>query len=92
MGGRKPPCGVLARWLPRWVIIEDIDRVPFELLSAVSSLLETNVLVLPGRGDPLPAAPGFCLFGTRTVTGSRLCPVVRGVEGNRTEAGLGALA
>ena len=56
-------------WLHcRWVIVEDIDRVPFELLSSVASLLETNTLVLPGRGDPVKAAPGFCLFGTRTVS------------------------
>ncbi len=51
----------------RWVVIEDIDRMPFELLSSIVSLLETNTLVLPGRGDPIAAAPGFCLFGTRTV-------------------------
>jgi midasin (ATPase involved in ribosome maturation) len=48
--------------------VEDIDRVPFELLSSVASLLETNTLVLSGRGDPVKAAPGFCLFGTRTVS------------------------
>ena len=53
----------------RWVVIEDIDRMPFELLSSVVSLLETNTLVLPGRGEPIPAAPGFCLFGTRTSVG-----------------------
>ncbi len=55
--------------------MEDIDRVPFELLSSIASLLETNTLVMPGRGDPLPASPGFCLFGTRTVPGGRSAAV-----------------
>ncbi len=55
----------------RWVVIEDIDRMPFELLSSIVSLLETNTLVLPGRADPLAAASGFQLFGTRSTTASQ---------------------
>ncbi len=50
----------------RWVLIEDVDHAPFEVLSALVSLLERRVLFLPGRGETIHAAPGFQLFATRT--------------------------
>lgn len=52
-----------------WVVIEDLDRAPFEVLAALGPLLEGRPLALPGRTKPLRAAPGFRLFGTVTTVG-----------------------
>jgi midasin len=50
----------------RWVVIEDIDRAPFEVLAALMPLLETRQMVLPGRGELLVAHSNFQIFGTTT--------------------------
>lgn len=52
-----------------WVLIEDLDRAPFEVLAAIGPLLEGRPLTLPGRTRPLKAAPGFRVFGTVTTVG-----------------------
>ena len=33
----------------RWLLLEDVDRAPLEVMSALSSLLEQGVLYVPGR-------------------------------------------
>ncbi|GAB9472243.1 hypothetical protein Gpo141_00009426 [Globisporangium polare] len=48
----------------RWVVIEDIDRAPFEVLAALMPLLETREMVIPGRGELLVAHSNFQIFGT----------------------------
>lgn len=48
----------------RWVVIEDIDRAPFEVLAALMPLLETREMVIPGRGELLVAHANFQIFGT----------------------------
>lgn len=53
-----------------WVLIEDLDRAPFEVLAAIGPLLEGRPLALPGRSRPLKAAPGFRVFGTVTTVGA----------------------
>ncbi|CAN0122174.1 unnamed protein product, partial [Hapterophycus canaliculatus] len=53
-----------------WVLIEDLDRAPFEVLAAIGPLLEGRSLTLPGRARPLKAAPGFRVFGTITTVGA----------------------
>ncbi|CAH0485031.1 unnamed protein product [Peronospora farinosa] len=50
----------------RWVLIEDIDRAPFEVLAALMPLLEMREMVLPGRGELLVATSNFQIFGTTT--------------------------
>ncbi|TDH69545.1 hypothetical protein CCR75_002271 [Bremia lactucae] len=50
----------------RWVVIEDVDRAPFEVLAALMPLLETRRMVLPGRGELLVAHSNFQIFGTTT--------------------------
>jgi MoxR-like ATPase len=55
----------------RWVVIEDIDRAPFELLAALGPLLEKRLLPLPSRGEDVVAAPGFQLFATLRLRGGR---------------------
>lgn len=54
----------------RWVVVEDIDRAPFEVLSALAPLFQDRRLVLPGRHEPVGAHPDFQLFATRSTTPS----------------------
>lgn len=56
----------------RWIVIEDIDLAPMEVLSVLIPLLETRKLFIPGRGEVIEAAPGFQLFATQTLFGSTL--------------------
>ena len=55
----------------RWVIIEDVDQAPFEVLAALVPLLEERRLYVPGRGESVLAAEGFQLFGTVTTGAGR---------------------
>ena len=55
----------------RWVVIEDVDQAPFEVLAALVPLLEERKLYVPGRGESIPAAEGFQLFGTVTTGAGR---------------------
>ncbi|KAI7907509.1 P-loop containing nucleoside triphosphate hydrolase protein [Cokeromyces recurvatus] len=50
----------------RWVLIEDIDLAPAEVLSVLLPLLETRHLFIPSRGEKIKAKEGFQLFGTRS--------------------------
>ena len=52
----------------RWLLLEDVDRAPVEVMAALSSLLETRVLYVPGRAQALRAAPGFQIWGTLTTS------------------------
>ena len=52
----------------RWLLLEDVDRAPLEVMSALAPLLERGVLFVPGRGTSHSAAQGFRLFGTVTST------------------------
>lgn len=55
----------------RWVLIEDIDLAPAEVLSVLLPLLETGHLFIPSRGEKIKAKAGFHLFGTRSFVPSR---------------------
>ncbi|CAB4255465.1 similar to Saccharomyces cerevisiae YLR106C MDN1 Huge dynein-related AAA-type ATPase (midasin), forms extended pre-60S particle with the Rix1 complex (Rix1p-Ipi1p-Ipi3p) [Maudiozyma barnettii] len=48
----------------RWVLIEDIDKAPTEVLSILLSLLEKRELTIPSRGETIKAANGFQLIST----------------------------
>ena len=48
----------------KWVIIEDIDRVPFEVLASLRPVLEQREVTIAGMNQTLVAADGFRLFGT----------------------------
>ncbi|QHS74848.1 AAA family ATPase midasin [Saccharomyces paradoxus] len=58
--------GVLATAVKegRWVLIEDIDKAPTDVLSILLSLLEKRELVIPSRGETVKAANGFQLIST----------------------------
>ena len=55
----------------RWVIIEDVDQAPFEVLAALVPLLEERRLYVPGRGESIHAHDAFQLFGTVTTGAGR---------------------
>ncbi|KAH0443323.1 denitrification regulatory protein nirq [Colletotrichum camelliae] len=48
----------------RWVVIEDLDRAPNEVISTLLPLIERGELLIPSRGERIKAASGFRLFGT----------------------------
>lgn len=48
----------------RWVLIEDLDRAPTEILSTLLPLLERKELLVPHWGGNIPAAVGFKMIAT----------------------------
>jgi midasin len=55
----------------RWVLIEDLDRAPTEVMSTLLPLIERGDLLLPSRGERIQAADGFRIFATiRTSIGT----------------------
>lgn len=48
----------------KWVLVEDIDKAPNEVLSILMSLLEHREITLPSRGEVLKAGNGFQLIST----------------------------
>ncbi|KAL9073027.1 MAG: hypothetical protein Q9157_004900 [Trypethelium eluteriae] len=56
----------------RWVLIEDLDRAPNEIISTLLPLIERRELLIPARGERIKAARGFRIIGTiRTTINSR---------------------
>ncbi|GAM17979.1 hypothetical protein SAMD00019534_011540 [Acytostelium subglobosum LB1] len=51
----------------RWILIEDIDLAPMDVLSVLITLLESRTLFIPSRGESIEAANGFQLFATQTL-------------------------
>ncbi|KAI0115802.1 hypothetical protein GGR51DRAFT_555677 [Nemania sp. FL0031] len=55
----------------RWVLIEDLDRAPNELMSTLLPLVEHGKLIIPSRGETVEASSTFRLFATvRTTRGT----------------------
>ena len=48
----------------RWLLIEQIDRVPPSIMSIVLSLIENGEVLVPGQRKKIRAAPGFRLLAT----------------------------
>ncbi|XP_048386295.2 midasin [Stegostoma tigrinum] len=53
-----------------WLLLEDIDHAPLDVISVLIPLLETGELLIPGHGDCIKAAPGFQFFATRRLFSS----------------------
>ncbi|XP_036622954.1 midasin [Trichosurus vulpecula] len=53
----------------QWILLEDIDYAPLDVISVLIPLLENRELLIPGRGDCLKVAPGFQFFATRRLFG-----------------------
>lgn len=52
----------------RWLVFEDLDLAPAEVLAALAPLAERRELHIPARGQTLTAHPNFQLFATVTST------------------------
>lgn len=48
----------------RWVLIEDLDRAPSDIISTLLPLIERGELLIPGRGEAVRAAHGFKIIAT----------------------------
>ncbi len=48
-----------------WLILEDIDSAPLDVISVLIPLMESRSLAVPGQSKIIKAAPGFQLFLTR---------------------------
>ncbi|XP_071957015.1 midasin-like [Antedon mediterranea] len=59
-----------AATLGHWILLEDIDYAPMDVISTLLPLLESRSLSLPGHGTTLKAAPGFQLFATQRLVNS----------------------
>ncbi|KAI8894601.1 P-loop containing nucleoside triphosphate hydrolase protein [Globomyces pollinis-pini] len=49
----------------RWILIEDIDLAPVDVIAILLPLLETRWLHIPSRGERHRAKDGFRIFATR---------------------------
>lgn len=58
--------GVLTRAMQdgRCILIEDLDRVPQNIMGSLTSILKRRELRIPGREAPLVASPKFQIFAT----------------------------
>lgn len=54
----------------RWILIEDFDRTPNEIVSALLPLIERGELLVPSRGEVVKAARGFKIIATMRTTKS----------------------
>ncbi|KNC81071.1 hypothetical protein SARC_06594 [Sphaeroforma arctica JP610] len=54
----------------KWLIVEDIDLAPIDVLSVLVPVLEKREVFIPGRGEVVRAARGFQLFATQTLSES----------------------
>jgi len=48
-----------------WLLLEDLDCAPMDIVSVLVPLLETGTLSVPGHGSEVHAAPNFRIFATR---------------------------
>ncbi|KAF9194234.1 AAA ATPase midasin [Haplosporangium sp. Z 11] len=70
----------------KWLLIEDIDLAPMEVLSVLLPLLESRTLFIPSRGEKIPANEGFQLFATKSMiptrSGRMMARNVSGTDGS----------
>jgi len=48
-----------------WVLLEDVDYAPMDVISVLMPLLESRTLSIPGHTDCIKTAPGFHMFATQ---------------------------
>lgn len=76
----------------RWVLIEDLDRAPTEVLSTLLPLIERKELLIPSRGEKIRAASSFRLFATvrtsRGMNGRESLPSLVGIRFWQTMAAI----
>lgn len=63
----------------RWLVIENIDLAPPELLSALGPVLEKGVISIPSRGETIVSSPGFRLIATVATSTQTLQDLLNGL-------------
>lgn len=53
----------------RWILIEDIDRAPAEVMGVLRPILESGELYLPNRKETIKPKDGFRVFATLSMDG-----------------------
>ncbi|XP_003200751.2 midasin [Danio rerio] len=48
-----------------WILLEDIDHAPLDVISVLLPLMENKKLTIPGREDCIQMSPAFQFFATR---------------------------
>ncbi|CCG84812.1 protein of unknown function [Taphrina deformans PYCC 5710] len=63
--------GVLANAVAqgKWILFEDIDKAPNDVLSILLPLLETRSIHIPSRGETIHAGPGLKVLATKATDG-----------------------
>ncbi|PSR94588.1 hypothetical protein BD289DRAFT_404549 [Coniella lustricola] len=68
----------------RWVLIEDLDRAPTEVMSTLLPLIERGELLIPNRGERIRAPTTFRIFATvrtsRGMNGQENIPSLLGLR------------
>ncbi|CAK7204653.1 AAA ATPase midasin [Sporothrix eucalyptigena] len=68
----------------RWVLIEDLDRAPNEVMSTILPLIERRELLIPSRRETIKASRNFRIFATvRTTLGLNGQETTRSLLGER---------
>ncbi|KAM4522940.1 midasin [Odontesthes bonariensis] len=57
----------------QWILLEDIDHAPLDVISVLLPLMENKKLMIPGREDCIDVASGFQFFATRRMYYSGGC-------------------
>ncbi|OZJ03007.1 hypothetical protein BZG36_04676 [Bifiguratus adelaidae] len=74
----------------KWVLIEDIDLAPMEVVSILLPLLERRTLFIASRGEEIKAHEGFHLFATRSLINSPTGRSLQARSGGGAIAAMGA--
>ncbi|XP_062522052.1 midasin-like [Corticium candelabrum] len=69
-----------------WILLEDIDSAPVELMSLLIPLMETGRLNIPSYGATLKATPGFQLIATQRTLSAGSSRVNLGTQMRQTNA------
>jgi midasin len=68
----------------RWVLVEDLDRAPTEVISTLLPLVERGELLIPSRGERIQAPSSFRLLATirtaRGMNGQENLPTLLGLR------------
>lgn len=68
----------------RWVLIEDLDRAPTEVMSTLLPLIERGELLIPNRGERIQAPSSFRILATvrssRGMNGQENIPILLGLR------------
>lgn len=59
----------------KWIVLENIDKIPLDLIVSMTSLIQQRTLFLPSIGRDVDAHPRFRIFATTSVQNSSYSPL-----------------